>query len=187
MRALLAVSLIALFAPAANATPIQVDFTVSLTQALGAVPGTATPGGSGYVVFDSGIANQAGFDTSLVPLDFSFDWLGQHFDTSSGALSNVLFDSSGNLLAWELDNVLPNLCGFRCVQWGTSDFTLLGFGNGIGGGAALLTQAGSVGVAIGNVSWTQKYLHSVPEPETLGLMALGLAGLLLNRRKVRPV
>jgi len=188
MRALLAVSLIALLAPAANATPIRVDFTVSLSQALGSVPGTSYANGGGYLVFDTDLAipaqgGQFGFqNTSLPTLDLSFDWLGQHFDSSSGALTNVTFDPSGNLFAWEIDNVLPDLCGFRCVQWGTSDFTLLAFGGG--SGAALLTQSGSVGLAIGNVSWTRGQIEAVPEPGTLVLMALGIAGLLIGRRKL---
>jgi len=188
MRALLAVSLIALLAPAANATPIRVDFNISLSQTLGTVSGTNSANGGGYLMFDTDLAlptNRGLFglqSASLPTLDLSFDWLGQHFDSSSGALTNVTFDVFGNLLDWEIDSVQPNLCGFRCVQWGTSDFTLLAFGGGSGG--ALLTQSGSIGLAIGSVSWTRGQIQSVPEPGTLGLMALGFAGLLIGRRKI---
>jgi hypothetical protein len=190
MRVLLAACLIVLCAPAANATPIRLDFTISLAQAVGTLPGTGTADGGGYVVFDTDLSalasggNLGDLNTPLPTIDLSFDWLGAHFDSTSGTLSHVTFDSFGNPLAWDIDNVLPhNLCmnNFRCVQWGTDDFSVLATQGG--GGSALLTQTGVFGVAIGSVSWTRGEIQSVPEPGTLALMALGFAGLLLTGRR----
>jgi hypothetical protein len=194
MRALLAVSLIALFAPAANATPIRYDFSLSLVQAVGTLPGNGSTNGSGYVVFDTDLAVLAtggklgDLNTPLPTIDLSFDWLGQHFDALSGTLSTVTFDGFGNPLAWDIDNIVPrNACvnNFRCVQWGTDDFSLLASPGG--GGSALLTQTGVYGVAIGSVSWVRAELKSVPEPGIFGLMTISLVGLWLARRKVRQV
>jgi hypothetical protein len=69
------------------------------------------------------------------------------------------------------------------VQWGTNDFSLLASEGG--GGSALLTKSGVFGVAIGSVSWSRTLIREVPEPGTLGLMALAFAGLLLGRRKAQ--
>jgi hypothetical protein len=192
MRILLVASLLALVAPAANATPIRYDFTISLMQTAGTLPGTGTGNGSGFVVFDSDLAalvpggGQLGnLNTPLPTLDLSFDWLGLHFDNSSGTLSTVTFDALGNPLAWDIDNVLPaNSCmnSFRCVQWGTDDFSLLASPGG--GGTALLTQSGVSGVAIGGVSWSRGQILPVPEPGTFTLLALCLAALLIGRRKL---
>jgi hypothetical protein len=192
MRALLAVTLIALLAPAANATPIRYDFTISFIQGVGTLPGTGTGNGSGFVVFDDALAalvpggGQLGnLNTPLPTLDLSFDWLGLHFGNSSGTLSTVTFDALGNPLAWDIDNIVSrNLCmnSFRCVQWGTDDFSLLASAGG--GGSALLTQSGVNGVAIGSVAWSRGQVLAVPEPGTFALLAIGLAGLLVGRRKL---
>jgi len=189
MRIFFAVALIALIAPAANATPIRYDFTISLEQAVGTLPGTGSADGSGFVMFDSDLAalapggGQIGdLNTPLPTLDLSFDWLGLHFGSSTGTLSTVTFDSFGDPLAWDIDNVLPaNLCmnSFRCVQWGTNDFSLLASQGG--SGSALLTQSGVYGVAIGRVSWVRAI--PVPEPGTVGLLALAFVALLFSRRK----
>jgi hypothetical protein len=191
MRVLLAASLLALLAPAANATPIRYDFTISYVQAVGMLPGTGTGNGSGFVVFDSNLAALApgggqlgNLNTPLPTIDLSFDWLGLHFDSSSATLSTLTLDALGNPLAWDIDNVVPaNLCmySFRCVQFGTDDFSLLAAPGG--GGSALLTQSGVFGVAIGSVSWTRGEVLPVPEPGTFVLLALGLGVLLMGRRK----
>ena len=69
------------------------------------------------------------------------------------------------------------------MAWGTTDFNVLANGLVGGGGIALLSQAGVQGVAVGSVSWTQTDIRNVPEPGTLGLMALGVLGAALRRRK----
>ncbi len=190
MRALLTVSLLALVAPAANAIPVRYDFTITNVQFQGIPPGAGTADGSGYVVFDTDLAALATGghlgDAFLPTIDLSFDWLGLHFGPANGSLSEVYFDSSGNPYRWDLDGIVSGGCGFNCVQWGTNDFTIAGTGmpgSLTGGGTALLTQAGVNGVAVGNVSWTQVDIRSVPEPGTLGLLALGMFGAALRRRK----
>jgi len=194
MRALFAVSLLALVAPAANAIPVRYDFSITLTSVQGTQPGTGNANGSGFVVFDSDLAalgvpsgRVGDLNTPLPTLDLSFDWLGMHFDATNGTLGALYLDSFGAINGWSIDGLLPaNACGpaFQCVQWGTSDFNILAHGSALGGGGiALLTQAGVNGVAIGNVSWTVSEVRNVPEPGTLGLLALGMFGAALRRRK----
>lgn len=193
MRPLLAICLLALAAPAANAIPVRYDFTISLLDTQGTFPISGSTTGSGYVVFDtslSSLANASGRvgdgNTPLPTYDISFDWLGMHWGAANAALGELWF--SGDVLTgWNIDALLsPNTCqpAFRCVQWGTSDFTVTGSGSGYG--TALLTRAGTHGVAIGTARWSSPREVSVPEPAALGLLGAAFAGLgLLRRRQIR--
>jgi hypothetical protein len=192
MRKLMITAFLALSATAANAIPVRFDFTLALSSVQGTQPGSGTANGSGFVVFDDALA--AGgtpggvvgdMSTPLPTLDLAFDWLGMHFDESTGTLGRIYLNSLGGISGWSIDAFTPSPgCTFQCVQWGSTDFNVLaanGGGSAPGTGIALLTQAGVNGVAIGNVSWTK----SVPEPATLGLMLMGVAGAALRRRKLR--
>lgn len=191
MRRLLITAFLAFSATAANAIPVRFDFSISLSSVQGIKPGTGTANGSGYVVFDTDLANGGkpgglvgDMKSPLATLDLQFSWLGMNYDTSSASLGGIYLDSMGRISGWSIDAFTPTPgCTFQCVQWGTNDFTLLASNgsSGSGGGVALLTQSRVNGVAIGNVSWTK----SVPEPGTLGLMLVGVAGLALRRRKLR--
>src|SRR4051812_30620273 len=192
MRTLLATLLLVLAVPAAQATPIRYDFTISMNNVQGTQPGTGTADGSGYVVFDTDLAIGApaprlgDMNTPLPTIDLAFDWLGIHFDATSGTLGALYVDGLGGITGWSIDGIVPpNSCGdsFQCVQWGTTDFNVLGSGSSSGTGIALLTQAGVNGVAVGNVSWRTGVVTSVPEPATFGLMALALGGMSLVRRR----
>ncbi len=187
MRTCLFALLLALGIPAANATPIRYDFTVSLTSFDGTQPGSGPADGSGYVTFDTdlfALANSSGlvgdYNNPLPTIDLAFDWLGLHWDQSNATLSIVNFDPSGNVSYWGIDAIVPaNFCtnNFWCVQWGTTDFTATSLGS------ALLTQQGVQGVAFGSVVVTGSQEVLVPEPGTFGIMVLGLAGVWLLRRK----
>jgi hypothetical protein len=193
MRKLLIASLLALAAPAANAIPVRYDFTITLSSVGGTQPGTGTANGGGFVVFDNALAalgapggRVGDMSTPLPTIDLSFDWLGLHFDTTNGTLGALYLDSFGAITGWSIDALTPTPgCTYQCVQWGSTDFNVLAANaSSIGGnGTALLSQAGVNGVAIGNVSWIQTEIRSVPEPGTLGLMALGVFGAALRRRK----
>lgn len=190
MRRFLALSLLALAVPAAHATPVRYDFAISLSYSYGTQPGSGSADGSGFVIFDTDLAAGApasrigDMNTPLPTIALSFDWLDMHFDETNAALGALYVDGFGGILGWSLDGlVAPNLCrpAFQCVQSGTSDFNILAFGTSTGIGAALLTQQGVDGVAIGWVNWNQ--VRDVPEPASFGLLALGIAGFTLRRRK----
>jgi len=191
MRKLLFAALLALAAPAANAIPVRYDFTITLASVHGTQPGTGTANGGGFVVFDNDLAalgapggRVGDMHTPLPTIDLAFDWLGLHFDATSGTLGALYLDSLGGINGWSIDGLTPTPgCTFQCVQWGSTDFNVLGNGRLGGGGIALLSQAGINGAAIGNVSWTQTEIRNVPEPGTLGLMALGVFGAALRRRR----
>src|SRR5688572_632077 len=190
MRSLAAICLTALLVPAADAIPVRYDFSVTLADTLGTFPVGTSTNGSGYVVFDTGLAALAGpsgqvgnLNVPLPTVDLSFDWLGMHWDETNATLGLLQF-SSGILTALSIDaRVPPNTCGngFQCVQWGTNDFTVTR--NGSGAGMALLTRTGTNGAAVGTARWSGPLQVDVPEPGTLALFGAGIAGLLLFRRR----
>jgi hypothetical protein len=195
MRKFLIASLLVLAASSANAIPVRYDFTITLDNIQGTQPGSGSSNGSGFVVFDDALAIGGppgglvgDMNTPLPTIDLSFDWFGMHFDETNGTLGGLYLDSFGAITGWSIDGLVPpNSCGnsFQCVQWGTTDFSLLAANASVigGTGTALLTQAGVNGVAVGNVLWIQTPVSSVPEPATLGLMLLGVAGAAFRRRK----
>jgi hypothetical protein len=193
MRSLFAICLVALAAPAAHAIPVRYDFTIALADTQGTFPIDGPTTGSGYVVFDTSLQSLADAsgqvgdrNTPLPTYDISFDWLGMHWGTANATLGNLKF-SGGLVSNWSIDAVLsPNSCqpAFQCVQWGTNDFTVTGYSSGIG--TALLTRAGSHGVAIGSARWSKPYEVSVAEPATLGLLGAALAGFGWVRRRQKP-
>jgi hypothetical protein len=104
---------LALLAPAANATPVRYDFTIALSKIQGTAPGADSGNGGGYVAFDTDLfalatgGHPGDLETPLPTIDLSVDWLGLHFDTSTGTLSSVDFDSLGNQTAWDIDVIVP--------------------------------------------------------------------------------
>lgn len=191
MRRFSCLMLLALLAPAANAVPIRIDFTIARPVILGTAPASGSATGGGYFVFDDSLLALAAanggelgnYSTALPTLDLSFDWLGVHFDDPFGTLGMLRVGAGGQLSGWSIDGLPASGCGFQCVQWGTTDFSVTASGGPFGGGgSALLTQTGANGVAIGSVSWTRA--ASVPEPGTLALFGLALAGMAFGRRRL---
>ena len=183
---LAAVLALLMSAMAADAVPVTVDFTVTSND-------VSNPSwergvmGTGYFTFDDGLMPVSGNGLvgnpilGLPTLDLFFNWFGVSFDETTAKIATLSF-TDGVLSNWTIGgNYSPATCGFlryACTSSGGSapDFDALG------SGGLAFTDAQRAGLAYGPVQWSVRPT-AVPEPSTLALFGLGIAGLAIVRRR----
>lgn len=179
----------AISAPAAQAAPVTVDFTVTSTSGTGEHYQVGTVG-SGYFTFDDALMPATGTGhignsiTGAPTLDLSFEWFGASFDLTNAGIATLTF-ANGLLTDWWLGGkYIAPVCGlmrYSCLHsaGASPDFMLIASS----GGSVNDGVHNGIGSGYGTVNWSVRPT-SVPEPASLALFGLGLAGLgLVKRRK----
>jgi hypothetical protein len=162
-----------LFAVAATATPIAFDFSV--TAIGGPLNGTTA---NGSFTFDSSsipatlpsVLLQAGL---LTALDFSWDSIAYTAVTANtGALE---FDAAGDLVAARFGTNCDVFFFFCTLPQNTESWAV----SNVGGTGVFVYQTSTSDISFGTFTLSRA---SAPEPGTLTLLGLGLAGLGFSRR-----
>ncbi len=158
------------FVPAAEATPVNYNFTVNVTS--GALAGNVENGSFSYdsssIVFD-GFNSASGLLTA-----FNLNFNGTAYDASTANTGLLGFDAAGKLSSFFISSGCEQ-CTFAP---GTDNFTLTAFPtDGFAYSTATFDDFGT-----GNVTYSLAGV-SVPEPGALGLFGFGL--LMLGGAAVR--
>lgn len=160
----LAAAAVISFAPAAEATPVNYNFSVQVTG--GPLAGSTENGSFSY---DSSSVVSGGFNSAsglLTSFDFTFD--GTTYDAGSANTGLLGFDSAGNLTSFFISSSCISLgCTFSP---GTENFTVTQGMNGF-----IYSTSSFDDYAYGDVTFAPAGGGvPVPEPGTLGMFGLGL-------------
>ena len=183
----LALVALALCAPGmASAALIRVDFTATTTMSRygGAITSGYQAGvvGTGYFTFDDSLRDVPAIAGGVAALDLSVSWLGQTWDESTARIGSLSYFLDGSLRGFTIGGWYPGDCGTGCVPTTGSSPSDFWVGTGNGEFSSFIHLQNLAGGIYGSTSWS---VQSVPEPGTLALMAVGILGAGLARRRRR--